>query len=489
MNSSGHDPDRESRRAGDRSSRYVIGADGQPLRDRYGRPVMRREGGSPQRPGSQRPASRGGAQQPLRTPRTPQPQPQSRQEPSARSFRAVIPSTDRQQPEATRFDIGPHAARTTGASAGSAAAGTAGANASHRRPRQQMPPEGYNADNQAPVQRQFQGAGQVGGSRGRGTRRGTVRGIPPRQGGARRKRGNPVKRFFGCSGWIVLALVISLVLFVFWTDSRLSRTDALPPGNASSGSGTNWLLVGSDSRQGLSEEDQAELGTGGDVGIGRTDTIMLLHIPRSGTAQLVSIPRDSYVNVPGFGSDKINAAFTYGGPQLLAQTVEEATGVGIDHYAEIGMGGLANVVDSVGGVEICVEEAITDPLAGIDLAAGCQDLKGADALGYVRTRATAQGDLDRVQRQREFFAALLDKITSPATLINPFRAISLINNTSKSFMVNEDDHVWHLARVALAMSSGVDTETVPVGGFMDTNVGNVVLWDEAGAQELFSSMQ
>ena len=216
---------------------------------------------------------------------------------------------------------------------------------------------------------------------------------------------------------------------------------------------------------------------------------MLLHIPRSGTAQLVSIPRDSYVNVPGFGSDKINAAFTYGGPQLLAQTVEEATGVGIDHYAEIGMGGLANVVDSVGGVEICVEEAITDPLAGIDLAAGCQDLKGADALGYVRTRATAQGDLDRVQRQREFFAALLDKITSPATLINPFRAISLINNTSKSFMVNEDDHVWHLARVALAMSSGVDTETVPVGGFMDTNVGNVVLWDEAGAQELFSSMQ
>ena len=478
MNSSGHDPDRESRRAGDRSSRYVIGADGQPLRDRYGRPVMRREGGSPQRPGSQRPASRGGAQQPLRTPRTPQPQPQSRQEPSARSFRAVIPSTDRQQPEATRFDIGPHAARTTGAVAG----------ASQRRPRQQMPPEGYN-DNQAPVQRQFQGAGQVGGSRGRGTRRGTGRGIPPRQGGARRKRGNPVKRFFGCSGWIALALVISLVLFVFWTDSRLSRTDALPPGNASSGSGTNWLLVGSDSRQGLSEEDQAELGTGGDVGIGRTDTIMLLHIPRSGTAQLVSIPRDSYVNVPGFGSDKINAAFTYGGPQLLAQTVEEATGVGIDHYAEIGMGGLANVVDSVGGVEICVEEAITDPLAGIDLAAGCQDLKGADALGYVRTRATAQGDLDRVQRQREFFAALLDKITSPATLINPFRAISLINNTSKSFMVNEDDHVWHLARVALAMSSGVDTETVPVGGFMDTNVGNVVLWDEAGAQELFSSMQ
>ena len=99
------------------------------------------------------------------------------------------------------------------------------------------------------------------------------------------------------------------------------------------------------------------------------------------------------------------------------------------------------------------------------------------------------GDLDRVERQREFFAALLDKITSPATLANPFRAVSLVNHTAQSFMVNEDDHVWHLARVALAMSSGVETQTIPVGGFMDTAVGNVVLWDEAGAQELFSSMQ
>src|SRR5699024_12617456 len=113
--------------------------------------------------------------------------------------------------------------------------------------------------------------------------------------------------------------------------------------------------------------------------------------------------------------------------------------------------------------------------------------EGPAVLGYVRTRATAQGDLDRVQRQREFFAALLDKITSPATLINPFRAISLITHTSQSFMVNEDDHVRHLARVALAMSSGAETQTIPLGGFVDTAVGNVVLWEEAGAQELLRS--
>src|SRR5699024_8484137 len=194
----------------------------------------------------------------------------------------------------------------------------------------------------ATVQRQFQGAGQVGSPGRRGTGSANGRGTRPRRGGARRKRGNPVKRFFGCAGWIVIALLISLVLFVFWTDSRLSRTDALPPGNASSGSGTNWLLVGSDSRQGLSEEDQNELGVSVNGGGGRTDASLLLSLLPPGDAQVGSNPSDSYVNVSGVGEDKINAVFTYGGPQLLAQTVEQATGLGIDQYAEIGMGGLAN---------------------------------------------------------------------------------------------------------------------------------------------------
>ena len=504
MNDSGRDPRRESRRAGEGpandSSRYVLGADGKPLRDRYGRPVMRRESSNP-RPSSGRAnggRANGGRANGGRASRgrTSQSRANNTNSPIQGSFRAVNPRSS-SQPEQTRYDIGPRGAAGAGA-AGAGAAGL-GAGTAHGRPRQQMPPQGYQPTQQyqqpgqppqaqqaqAPVQRQYQGAGYVGDQPPRQPqRRGGAR-----RGGARRKRGNPVKRFFGCTGWIVFVLIIALVAFVLWTDSRLERTDALPVGSSSSGSGTNWLLVGSDSRQGLSEEEQAQLGTGGDVGVGRTDTIMLLHIPNSGTAQLVSIPRDSLVNVPGFGEDKINAAFTYGGPQLLAQTVEQATGVGIDHYAEIGMGGLANVVDAVGGVNICLDEPILDPLAGIDLAAGCQDLEGSDALGYVRTRATAMGDLDRVERQREFFAALLDKITSPATLANPFRAVSLVNHTASSFLVNEDDHVWHLARVALAMSSGVETQTIPISGFMDTAVGNVVLWDEAGAQELFSSMQ
>lgn len=290
-------------------------------------------------------------------------------------------------------------------------------------------------------------------------------------------------------GWILAVVLVLGLSMTLWADAQLNRVEARPADRVADTAGTNWLLVGSDSRQGMSEEDAERLGTGGDIGVGRTDTIMLLHIPTTGQARLVSLPRDSYVTIPGYGDDKINAAFTYGGPKLLTSTVENATGLRVDHYAEIGMGGLANVVDAVGGVELCPAEPINDPLANLDVQAGCQEMDGTTALGYVRTRATPLGDLDRVDRQREFFASLIDEATAPNTLLNPFEFFPLVGNTANSFTVGEGDHAWHLARVGLAMRSGVATETVPVGGFADYAVGNVVLWDEAGAQALWDSMK
>lgn len=316
-----------------------------------------------------------------------------------------------------------------------------------------------------------------------------TQGPPPRQ---RRALPRIRLRPRGCLGSLFTMVAVILVLVgvvTLWADSQLNRVDATPETRVSNTAGTNWLLVGSDSRQGLSEEDIARLGTGGDIGVGRTDTIMLLHIPRSGEPTLLSIPRDSYVNIPGWGMDKINAAFTVGGPELLAQTVEESTGLRVDHYAEIGMGGLANMVDAVGGVEMCPAEPIQDPLANLDIQAGCQEFDGATALGYVRTRATAMGDLDRVVRQREFFSSLLNTATSPGTLLNPFRAFPMIGDAVGTFTVGEGDHVWHLARLALAMRGGTQTETVPIATFADYDVGNVVIWDDYAAEELFSSLR
>ncbi|MFV8381466.1 LCP family protein [Corynebacterium hindlerae] len=306
------------------------------------------------------------------------------------------------------------------------------------------------------------------------------------------KKRRKTPRTVGClRGVMTLAvlLAVALVGAFVWADTKLTRVEALPAQRISNTAGVNWLLVGSDSRQGLSEDEIAKLNTGGDIGVGRTDTIMLLHIPTSGQPTLISIPRDSYVNIPGYGQNKINSAFTTGGPQLLTQTVEQATGLRIDHYAEIGFGGFSGMVDAVGGVEICVDEPIADDVISLYLDAGCQEMDGPTALSYVRTRATPMGDLDRVARQRKFFAALMDKATSPATIANPLRTIPLISHTGSAFIVDEDDHAWHLARVALALKGGTRTETIPLDGFADTEVGSVVLWDEAATEELLGPLR
>ncbi|WP_373453906.1 LCP family glycopolymer transferase [Rhodococcus sp. 06-418-5] len=290
---------------------------------------------------------------------------------------------------------------------------------------------------------------------------------------------------------VLLVLVLGIGGVVYYVDSSLTRVDALTsyPGRIGDTPGTNWLLVGSDSRAGLTPEQEAALATGGEVGPSRTDTIILIHIPEgSGAPTMVSLPRDSYVSIPGNGQDKLNAAFAFGGPPLLVQTVEGATGVHIDHYAEIGFGGFAGIVDAVGGVNVCVQNAIDDPLAGINIAAGCQDLTGAEALGFVRSRATALADIDRMNNQRAFMSALLEKATSASTFLNPLRLWPLVSDTASSLSVDEGDHIWNLAALAWAMRSGPVTTTVPVGGFQDSDVGNVLLWDDTRAPAFFDAI-
>ena len=293
---------------------------------------------------------------------------------------------------------------------------------------------------------------------------------------------------------VALLVVAALLGSAIWMESSLRRITVFSEydGRPAAGSGTNWLLVGSDSRGDLSEQQQAQLSTGGDLGNGRTDTILLVHIPAplsGGKTPLVSIPRDTYHEIPGWGSDKINAAFAEGGAPLLTQTVELATGLRIDHYAEVGFAGFGGVVDALGGVAICPGEPINDPLAGIDLPAGCQDVDGPTALGYVRSRATPRADLDRMVHQREFMSAMLARASSPWTWLNPWRWYAVPHAVLAALTVDRDAHVWSLGRLGWALHATTTTVTVPIGEFAGNESGSVVVWDSAAAPALFEALR
>jgi LCP family protein required for cell wall assembly len=294
---------------------------------------------------------------------------------------------------------------------------------------------------------------------------------------------------------LVVALLggAALVGVGAWFDTALRREQVLTdyPDRPGPGRGTNWLIVGSDSRQGLTAEQQQDLATGGDVGNSRTDTILLVHVPQltsSTPTTVVSIPRDSYVPIPDHGRDKINAAFALGGAPLLARTVEQATGLRLDHYAEIGFGGFAALVDALGGVTMCPTMPISDPLAGIDLPAGCQKLGGRAALGYVRTRDTPRADLDRMVNQRQFLSALLHRMTSPAVWLDPVRWYSVPRTAAGALTVDRGDHVWDLARLGWALHGSTTAMTVPIGQFTDSDAGAVVVWNHDAAGKLFDAL-
>lgn len=287
-------------------------------------------------------------------------------------------------------------------------------------------------------------------------------------------------------------LLLLLGVGVFWMDSSLNRVAAIEdyPGRPAAAAGTNWLIVGSDSREGLTAEEKAKLTTGDTTGK-RTDTIMVAHIPDNDTpATLLSLPRDSNVEVPGHGIKKINAAFSLGGAPLLVKTVEGATGLRIEHYAEISFGGFAGIVDAVGGVEMDIPEEMRDTKTGAVIPAGRQELDGVQALAFVRMRysaATPRSDLDRVVNQRKFIGALAGEIASAGTLLNPFTLFPVIGEMTDALTVDEGDHLWHLMSLGFAMSGISDgstvTTTVPVTNPRAND------WDDTKAQLLFDALR
>ncbi|MEP6816849.1 MAG: LCP family protein [Marmoricola sp.] len=272
---------------------------------------------------------------------------------------------------------------------------------------------------------------------------------PPRPAAAPQKRRRRPWRIVQV---VLLLWLVFLIAVPVWAWQKIDKVNAAPSGaRPAEQPGTTYLLVGSDSRANLSAAERKRLGTGNAAGR-RTDTIMLLHVG-SGPNLLVSIPRDSPVDVPGHGRTKINAAFAYGGPRLLVKTIEQNTGVRVDHYVEIGFGGFVNSVDAVGGIRVCTKTRLDDPLANLHMARGCHHVDGITALAYSRTRHTQRlGDVDRAKNQRKVVGQVGSKVKSPWTVLNPVRYVRVADAGSSSLRISEGTSPLALGRFAWAMT-------------------------------------
>ena len=303
---------------------------------------------------------------------------------------------------------------------------------------------------------------------------------------------------------LVLVYLAFYVVLGFHAASSLNKIPATANSVIADTTGTNWLLAGSDSREGLTKAERKELRTGADEGAQRTDTLMVIHISDEGTPTLVSLPRDSYVVIPAHTAldgmavtdrrNKINTAYGKGGAPLLVETVERNTGLHIDNYMEIGFKGIRDITNAVGGVNMCIPADVTDENSGLNLLEGCQELDGRNALAYVRMRyADPRGDLGRVERQQQFLSSVMKKAVTPAVLLNPISMWKLVDASTGSVNIGTGDSLQDLANLAIAMRSLSNGKgallTVPVStASATTAAGSSVLWDEVAARELFVSL-
>lgn len=275
-------------------------------------------------------------------------------------------------------------------------------------------------------------------------------------------------------------------------------------------SAVNYLIVGSDTREGLSRAETKRLRVGTTkVAAGkRSDTMLLVHISKKrDKAAIISIPRDSFAFIPPHTSintgnaiagsySKINSAYNWGGAPLLIQTFEEMSGLRIDHYVEINFVGFVRMVDALGGVEICTKRDIDDPKSHLVLPAGRHVLDGIDSLKYVRTRTfDGMGDLGRMKRQQEFAGAMLRKATSAGVILNPIKLIDFVNSALASVTtdtgLSQGDLLTLAKQLRNLSASNVRTLTIPLK-FYNYNKNGVtasVLWDPILAPELFEKIK
>jgi LCP family protein required for cell wall assembly len=244
----------------------------------------------------------------------------------------------------------------------------------------------------------------------------------------------------------------------------------------------NMLLLGSDSRD---PDEKAAAGS-------RTDTIILMHIQADHKhAYLISIPRDMYLPIPDHGSDKINAAFAFGGLPLVIRTVEGFTKVHIDHLALIDFAGFQEVTDALGGVDMYVDQTIQSiHPPGRIFTKGNHHFNGAEALDYVRQRYQfADGDITREKHQQMFLKAVMDKAASNGTLTNPGKLNAFLRAITKAIVVDKDLSLPDMALQFHGLhSSDMTFLTSPYSGFDDIDGQSVVVADKERAAALYSAV-
>ncbi len=292
-------------------------------------------------------------------------------------------------------------------------------------------------------------------------------------------------RRIGLLGVLLLAAALATSVAAYrWVDHRINHVTALS--GAAGTPGKTYLIVGSDARDGWADD-----GTEG----ARTDTIMVLHQPESGPTALISIPRDSYVEIPGYGPQKINAAFRFGGAPLLVSVVEAMTGLTIDGYVEVGFLGVTGMVDAVGGINLCYDRDVNDPFSSMVWTAGCHDVDGAGALAFSRMRhEDPLGDIGRVQRQQQVVSAVTHKALASATLTNPRKAMDTADAALGSVAVNDGADPWDLWTMAQVFKAAQGDQAVkgtPPIATIDYRVdglGSTVLLDPDQAPSFWESI-
>ncbi len=332
-----------------------------------------------------------------------------------------------------------------------------------------------------------------------------------------RSRRSPVRR--GRPGWAMKAVTTLSVMVLACAgighavltslDNDIARVDPFADmkNRPRAGHGMNVLLVGTDGREKVTEEERRRYRLGG-APCHCTDTMMIVHISADWErASVVSLPRDSYAETPphtdrttgeqhGSHPIKLNTAYAEGGPQLTVRTVEHMTKVKIDHYLEVDFLSFMRTVDVLGGVEICTARPLKDSYTGLDLPAGTHRLNGGQALQYVRSRHTdGSSDLGRMGRQQRFMASLLAQATSSGVLLNPMKFRDLTRAVLGSVRADKEFGAGELLGLARAMRNfspaSSEFTTVPIGqmGYAVEGVGSTLKWDPAKSARLFAALR